>query len=63
MATVIDLATPMVVRWQLAGHMRTSLVVDACIWPSTPATRNLTRSSTATAAVNVSREFARFCAE
>jgi putative transposase len=29
LATVIDLATRMVVGWQLAGHMRTSLVIDA----------------------------------
>ena len=29
LATVIDLATRMVIGWQLAPHMRTSLVVDA----------------------------------
>ena len=29
LATVIDLATRMVIGWQLADHMRTSLVVDA----------------------------------
>ena len=29
LATVIDLATRMVVGWQLADHMRTTLVVDA----------------------------------
>jgi putative transposase len=29
LATVIDLSTRMVVGWQLAAHMRTSLVVDA----------------------------------
>jgi putative transposase len=29
LATVIDLATRMVVGWQLAGHLRTSLVTDA----------------------------------
>lgn len=29
LATVIDLATRMVVGWQLADHMRTSLVLDA----------------------------------
>jgi transposase InsO family protein len=29
LATVIDLATRMVVGWQLADHMRTSIVVDA----------------------------------
>jgi transposase InsO family protein len=28
LATVIDLATRMVVGWQLADHMRTSLVID-----------------------------------
>jgi transposase InsO family protein len=29
LATVIDLATRMVVGWQIADHMRTSLVIDA----------------------------------
>ena len=29
LATVIDLATRMVVGWQLASHMRTSLIIDA----------------------------------
>ena len=29
MATVIDLTTRMVVGWQMAPHMRTSLIVDA----------------------------------
>ena len=29
LATVIDLATRMVIGWQLADHMRTSLVTDA----------------------------------
>jgi transposase InsO family protein len=29
LATVIDLATKMVVGWQLAAHMRTSLITDA----------------------------------
>ena len=29
LATVIDLATRMVVGWQMADHMRTSLVIDA----------------------------------
>ena len=29
LATIIDLATRMVVGWQLANHMRTSLVIDA----------------------------------
>jgi transposase InsO family protein len=29
LATVIDLATRMVVGWQTAGHLRTSLVIDA----------------------------------
>src|SRR5664279_2709429 len=29
LATVIDLATRMVIGWQLTTHMRTSLVVDA----------------------------------
>jgi putative transposase len=31
LATVIDLATRMVVGWQLAAHMRTSLVLDALV--------------------------------
>jgi putative transposase len=35
LATVIDLATRMVVGWQLADHMRTSLVVDALRMAST----------------------------
>jgi len=29
LATIIDLATRMVIGWQLAEHMRTSLVIDA----------------------------------
>ena len=29
LATVLDLATRMVVGWQMAPHMRTSLIVDA----------------------------------
>ena len=29
LATVIDLSTRMVVGWQMASHMRTSLVIDA----------------------------------
>jgi len=29
LATIIDLATRMVIGWQLADHMRTSLVIDA----------------------------------
>ncbi|WP_420921215.1 DDE-type integrase/transposase/recombinase [Corynebacterium striatum] len=29
LATVIDLAARMVIDWQIAGHMRTSLVSDA----------------------------------
>ena len=29
LATVIDLATRMVIGWQLADHMRTSLIIDA----------------------------------
>jgi len=29
LATVIDLATRMVVGWQITNHMRTSLVIDA----------------------------------
>jgi hypothetical protein len=48
---VIDLATRMVVGWQLATQMRTSLVVEAYRWPSTPASCNLTRSSIVIAAL------------
>ena len=50
LATVIDLATRMVVGWQIATHMRTSLILDALAWPSTPGTSDRTRSSIPTAA-------------
>jgi transposase InsO family protein len=59
LATVIDIATRMVVGWQVADHMRTSLVVDAlAMW-------TLTRSSTATEVPGqyTSAEFHRFCKE
>ncbi|AZQ76784.1 transposase [Flaviflexus ciconiae] len=29
LATVVDLATRMVIGWQIADHMRASLVIDA----------------------------------
>src|SRR5688500_17515961 len=45
LATVIDLATRMVVGWQLAAHMRTALVTDACAWPSSGATSHRARFS------------------
>jgi transposase InsO family protein len=35
LATVIDLATRMVVGWQLADHLRTSLVIDALAMATT----------------------------
>lgn len=64
LATVIDLATRMVVGWQLADHMRTSLVVDALqmaldagyVRPS--AIFHSDRGCQYT-----SREFTRFCAD
>jgi len=34
LATVIDLATRMVVGWQITEHMRTALVLDALAWLS-----------------------------
>jgi putative transposase len=62
LATVIDLATRMVVGWQMATHMRTSLVTDALqmaidgghVAPDT--TFHSDRGTQYT-----SREFARFC--
>jgi putative transposase len=63
MATVIDLATRMVTGWQLAGHMRTSLVTDALAMAITHghvqpgAVFHSDRGAQYTSA-----EFARFCA-
>ena len=64
MATVIDLATRMVVGWQLAEHMRTSLVTDALAMA-------ITGGHAAPGVIfhsdrgcqYTSGEFARFCAE
>jgi HTH-like domain/Integrase core domain len=50
LATVIDLATGMVIGWQLADHMRTSLVVDALQMAIRHGHSGPPRSSTATAA-------------
>ena len=63
LATVIDLATKMVTGWQLADHMRTSLVTDALAMA-------ITHGRTQPGAVfhsdrgaqYTSAEFARFCA-
>jgi putative transposase len=50
LATVIDLATRMVTGWQLAAHMRTSLVTDALTMAITHGHVQPAQSSTATAA-------------
>ena len=50
LATVIDIATRMVVGWQLAEHMRTSLVTDALAMAVIGGHVSLARSSTATGA-------------
>ena len=55
LATVIDLATRMVVGWQLAPHMRTSLVVDALQMALTPTSSRRTRYSIAIEAPNTRR--------
>ena len=55
LATVIDLATRMVVGWQLADHMRTSLVVDALQMGITPALSAPDRFSTPTVAPSTPR--------
>jgi putative transposase len=63
LATVIDLATKMVTGWQLADHMRTSLVIDALAMA-------ITHGHVAPGAIfhsdrgaqYTSAEFARFCA-
>ena len=62
LATVIDLATRMVIGWQLATHMRTSLVVDAlhmAIDAGLVAPEAIFHSDKA--AQFTSAEFARFC--
>jgi putative transposase len=64
LATVIDLATRMVVGWQIAEHMRTSLVTDAL-------TMAITGGHAPTGVIfhsdrgcqYTSHEFARFCAD
>jgi putative transposase len=63
LATVIDLATRMVIGWQLADQMRTSLVVDALqmgIDAGLVAQRAIFHSDRG--AQYTSAEFARFCA-
>jgi len=52
LATVIDLATRMVTGWQLATHMRTSLVTDALAMAISHGTSSRERCSTATRAAN-----------
>ena len=47
LATVIDLATRMVTGWQLASHMRTSLVTDALAMAISHGTSSRERCSTA----------------
>jgi putative transposase len=62
LATVIDLATRMVVGWQLATHMRTSLVTDALRMATTGgyvAPNAIFHSDRGTQ--YTSREFAAFC--
>jgi putative transposase len=62
LATVIDLATRMIVGWQLATHMRTSLVVDAlqmAIDARLVVPDAIFHSDRGTQ--YTSREFARFC--
>ena len=63
LATVIDLATRMVTGWQLADHMRTSLITDALAMAVTQRPRgSRARSSTATVGAQyTSAEFSRFC--
>ena len=52
LATVLDLATRMVVGWQLATHLRTSLVIDALAMARDTGHSAPPRSSTAIAAPN-----------
>ena len=62
LATVIDLATRMVAGWQLAGHMRTSLVTDALPMAITHGhVQPGTVFHTDRGAQYTSAEFARFC--
>jgi len=64
LATVIDLATRMVVGWQLATHMRTSLVADALcmgIDAGLVAPNAIFHSDRGTQ--YTSHEFARFCTD
>jgi putative transposase len=64
LATVIDLATRMVIGWQLASHMRTSLVVDALqmgVDTGLVAPGAIFHSDRGTQ--YCSREFAQFCKE
>lgn len=63
LATVIDLATRMVVGWQLAGHMRTSLVVDALAMATDAGhVRRDAIFHSDRGAQYTSAEFTRFCA-
>jgi putative transposase len=55
LATVIDLATRMVTGWQLADHMRTSLVTDALAMAMATGTPSPARSSTAIRERNIPR--------
>jgi putative transposase len=62
LATVIDLATRMVIGWQLADHMRTSLVIDAlkmAIRHGRVPTRAIFHSDRG--AQYTSTDFAKFC--
>lgn len=64
LATVIDLATRMVIGWQMADHMRTSLVTDAlqmAIDTGLLADQAIFHSDRGTQ--YTSAEFARFCAD
>ncbi len=63
LATVIDLTTRMVVGWQLADHMRTSLIIDAlqmAVDAGHAAPNAVFHSDRG--CQYTSREFARFCA-
>lgn len=62
-ATVIDLCTRMIVGWQLADHMRTSLVIDALQMAITHGhTRPGAIFHSDRGCQYASREFAQFCA-
>jgi putative transposase len=58
---VIELATRMVVGWQLADHMRTSLIVDALAMAIDAGRRDAIFHSDR-GAQYISTEFAAFCA-